>query len=91
MAQAENIEIHEGPPARAYTSLGPVKAKIGAKTALSKAPTVEAVNAKLREEAAKLGANAVINVEHKRGVSAMSWKALTATGEAVVLESDATA
>ncbi len=88
MAGAEDIEIYEGQPTRAYRSLGPVKAKVGARTALSKAPTVEAVNVKLREQAAELGANAVINVEHKRGMSATSWKALTASGEAFVLESD---
>ncbi len=91
MAGAESVEIYEGPPDRAYTSVGPIKVKVGAKTALSKAPTVEAVNVKLREQASKQGATAVINVEYARGVSAMSWKALTATGEAVILEPGATA
>lgn len=91
MAGAENIQIYEGPLDQPYTSLGPVKAKVGAKTAFSKAPTNDAVNVKLREQAAKMGATAVINVEYTRGISAMSWKALTAAGEAVVIEPGQTA
>ena len=91
MAQAENIQIHEGPLDHPYTSLGPIKAKVGAKTAFSKAPTPDAVNVKLRQAAAKAGANAVINVKYERGISATSWKALTATGEAVVVEATGTA
>ncbi len=35
-----------------------------------------------------MGANAVINVEYDRGMSASSWKALTAHGTAIVAESD---
>ena len=34
-----------------------------------------------------MGANAVINVRYERGISATSWKALTAHGTAVVIES----
>lgn len=55
---------------------------------MSKAPTLDDVNAKLREQAVKIGADAIINVSYKRGVSAFSWKALTATGQAVALISD---
>jgi len=88
MARVEEIEIHDGKPPQSYKTLGDVRARVGAATAFSKSPTVEDVNFKLREEAIKLGANAVINVQYKRGMSAMSWKALTAIGEAVVLESD---
>jgi hypothetical protein len=47
---------------------------------------VEDANLKLRERAAPLGANAVINVRYSRGVSATSWKVLTAEGTAVVLD-----
>jgi predicted RNA-binding Zn-ribbon protein involved in translation (DUF1610 family) len=46
------------------------------------------VNWKLQEAATRMGANAVINVTYDRGISATSWKALTATGIAVVFETE---
>jgi hypothetical protein len=82
------IEIHTGDPGKNYQSLGRVKARVGAATALSKTPTLEDVNYKLQEEVAKRGGNGVINVNYERGISMTSWKALTATGEAVIFESD---
>jgi uncharacterized protein YbjQ (UPF0145 family) len=84
----EDIEIHAGTMARPHRVIGEISAKVGAATMFSKAPTIEDVNFKLREEALKKGANAVINVEYGRGISAMSWKALTASGTAVFAESD---
>ena len=89
--RVEDIEIHTGDPDGPFRVIGPIKARSGAATALSKAPTMEDVNFKLREVALKQGANAVANVQYKRGISPMSWKALTATGTAVVVESDETA
>jgi hypothetical protein len=86
--KVEDIEIHAGGVDRPAKSLGPIKARSTAATALSKAPTMEDVNFKLREVAMKMGANAIINVQYKRGISAMSWKAMTATGEAIWIESD---
>src|ERR1044072_6015526 len=86
--QIEAIEIHDGKPAQPYRVVGDVKAKVGAATAFSKAPTLDDVNAKLREQAARLGANAVIDVQYKRGATATSWKGLTAVGTAVLLEPD---
>ena len=53
-------------------------------SALNKARTVEDVNSKLREVALELGANAIIKATYVRGPSATSWKALTATGVAVI-------
>jgi rRNA maturation endonuclease Nob1 len=82
------IEIHAGDPGRPHKSLGQIQARVGAATALSKTPTLEDVNFKLQEVAAKLGANGVINVTYDRGISMMSWKALTARGEAVIFEAD---
>jgi uncharacterized protein YbjQ (UPF0145 family) len=38
------------------------------------------MNGKLRSMAAKLGANAVINVEYNSGVSMTSWKSMNGTG-----------
>ena len=84
----EDIEIHAGEVDRPYRLLGPVEAVCRAGTSLSKAPDMAEVNYKLREKALKVGANAVIKVAYKRGVSLLSWKELRARGLAVVLESE---
>jgi len=84
----EAIEIHDSAPSVPFRTLGELKVKVGAATAFSKAPTLDDVNAKLREQASRMGANAVVNVTYKRGMTATSYKGLTATGTAVVLESD---
>jgi tRNA(Ile2) C34 agmatinyltransferase TiaS len=85
----DDIEIHVGSPRRLYRVIGPITASVGAGSALAPAPTIEAVNFKLRETAMKSGANAIINVEYKRHL--IGWthaKPLTATGVAVILESE---
>jgi hypothetical protein len=84
--QIDEIEIFAGDPGRPYETLGPLRARVTAATIFSKTPTVEDVNLKLREEAVRLGANAVINVTYSRGVSATSWKAMTADGTGVLAE-----
>jgi hypothetical protein len=86
--ETDKIPVHEGEPGGPYRVVGEIKAKVGAATVFSKTPTLEDVNFKLREQAAKLGANAVVQVQYKRGVIATSWKGMTATGVAVVMESD---
>jgi zinc ribbon protein len=85
----DDIEIHVGKPDRPCRVIGPITVSVGAGSALAPAPTIEAVNCKLRETAMKSGANAVINVQYKRGVMGL-WlaKPLTATGVAVILESE---
>jgi hypothetical protein len=50
--------------------------------------TIEDVNLKLQEQASRMGANAVIQVQYDRGMSLTSYKVLKAKGIAVVLESD---
>jgi hypothetical protein len=85
---ASGIEIHTGSSGKSFKRLGAVQARVTAATVFSKTPTIEDVNFKLQEAASKMGANGVINVTYERGVSATSWKALTARGEAVVFESD---
>ena len=50
--------------------------------------TIEDVNFKLQEEASKVGANAVINVSYRRGMSLLSYEVLKAVGIAVIVESD---
>ena len=86
--RVDDIEIHDGEPDQAYKNLGPVRARVGAATGFSKTPTIEDVNFKLREEALRLGGNAIVGVTYKRGPIPSSWKGLTATGTAVVLESE---
>ena len=85
---ALEIEIVTGPTTRTFKSMGQVKARVGAATIYSKTPTIEDVNFKLQEVAANMGANGVINVTYERGISLLSWKALTAFGEAVLFESE---
>ena len=79
----EEIEIHMDEGDRPFEELGPVKVRVTAKTAFSKQKTIEEVDEKLRETAAAMGANGVVGVAYKRGISMSSWKALTATGRAV--------
>ncbi|MBJ7442862.1 MAG: heavy metal-binding domain-containing protein [Sphingobium sp.] len=86
--KVEEIEIHAGTPSFAFTAVRRLEVKCEATTALSPAPTVEEANGRLRTMAAKVGANAVIEVEYKSGVSMTSWKSMKATGLAVIRESD---
>jgi len=83
-----DIEIYARGIDRPYREIGHIRAEVGAATAFSKTPTIEDVNLKLQEQALKMGANAIINVQYHRGVSLLSWKVLTATGMAVYVESD---
>lgn len=83
------IEIFTDTPNRAYKSLGVIKAKIAPMGgAMAKQPTIEDANFKLQEVAAGMQANGVINVTYNRGISAFSWKALYAEGEAVIFEAE---
>jgi len=86
--QIEDIEIYADGGNKTYEKIGFIKVRVGAATLLSKTPTIEDVNLKLREKASSIGANAIIKVQYKRGISMLSWKALTASGTAVVMESD---
>lgn len=83
------IELFTDTPAKPYKSLGRIKAKVAPMGGIvAKQPTIEDANFKLQEEASRLGANGVINITYTRGISAMSWKALYAEGDAVIFESD---
>ena len=69
---------------REYISLGDVEVSISKTTIFNKDPTNEMIDEKLREEAAKLGADAVILVRYGTvGVSAMSWGKLDGKGRAI--------
>jgi hypothetical protein len=84
------IEISTGTLDRPYKVLGSVKARVTSGSGWNKARTTEDADSKLREVALRTypTANAIINVTYQRGISATSWKALTATGTAVLAESD---
>ena len=84
----EDVEVHVGDIDRPYRVLGPVKSTENAVSVFSNSPKVEQVNSKLREAAAKLGGDAVVNVTYERGISRTSWKALTARGTAVLRTAD---
>jgi uncharacterized protein YbjQ (UPF0145 family) len=69
---------------RTYTVLGDISVGVRKTTIFDKDPTREQAAQKLREEAVKLGADAVVLVRYGSvGVSAWSWGALDAKGRAV--------
>ena len=70
-----------------YTVLADIEATVNKTTIFHDDPTPELVNEKLREEAAKLGADAVILVRYGTvGVSFMSWGSLDGKGRAIVFK-----
>ncbi len=82
--QAADVQIFEGAPARAYTTIGPLDISVNKLTAFHPTPTREAAIKRLQETAAKLGADAVINVTVGEVVVVpLSWGARKATGVAV--------
>jgi tRNA(Ile2) C34 agmatinyltransferase TiaS len=83
-----DIAIHAGDINEPYKPLEEITAKASKATLFSKSPTIEDVNFKLQEEAAKVGANAVIKVTYSRGMSLTSYEVLKAVGMAVLAESD---
>ena len=84
----EDIEIHVGKASFQYKPVRRLEAKCEATMALAPAPTVDEMNGKLRAMAAKVGANAIINVEYQTGASMTSWKSMKGTGLAVIKLSD---
>jgi hypothetical protein len=88
--QIEAIEIHAGAVDFEYTPVRELEAKCEATTAFQRAPTIDDASAKLRQMAASVGANAVINVQYKSGVSMTSWKSMKAIRLAVRRETDDT-
>lgn len=86
--EATKVEIHTGIPDKPYKRLQEIEAKRSKRTAFSADPTLEEVNDELRQLAAQVGANAVIDVSYKRGMSLTSYGVLKASGLAVILESD---
>lgn len=72
---------------RKYRSLGDLSVTVNKTTIFHPDPTPELVKEKLREEAAKLGADAVVLARTGTvGISFMSWGSLDGSGRAVVFE-----
>lgn len=69
---------------RSYTSLGDIWTTVNKTTVFHPNPTKEMVNEKLKEEAAKLGADAVILVRYGEvGMGLFSWGSLEGRGRAI--------
>ena len=69
---------------RRYVSLGDISVEVAKWTIFDKDPTREQVDAALRTQAAKLGADAVVLVRYGTvGIAAFSWGALDGKGRAV--------
>jgi NAD(P)-dependent dehydrogenase (short-subunit alcohol dehydrogenase family) len=85
----DQIQIIEGDVTdRPYKSLGDVSVTVNKVTIFNADPTREMVNQHLRKEAAKLGADAVIQVRYGTvGISPLSWGSLDGKGRAIVYES----
>jgi hypothetical protein len=85
---AAEIEIVEGDVTdRPYKSLGDVSVTVNKVTIFNADPTREMVNQRLRNEAAKIGADAVILVRYGTvGIGVMSWGSLDGKGRAIVYE-----
>src|SRR5215212_5008972 len=89
--EASQIEIIYGGTERAHRVLGEVSASKGATFAWSPQPEMSEGEEALRKKAAKMGADAVINVKLDRGVSFWSWKAVKGTGTAIAYEDSSAA
>jgi len=83
---AEILITEDSLSGRSFEPLGELKVTVNKTTALHPAPTREAVIEKLRLDAAKLGANAVISVNITDvQITPLSWGTRTGTGTAVRL------
>lgn len=81
----EQVKLTEGDITnRPYISLGDLSVTVNKTTIFHPEPTKEMVDSKLKEEAAKLGADAVIYVRYGTvGISALSWGSLDGKGRAI--------
>jgi ribosomal protein L40E len=82
------IEIFSGKPDFEYEPIRRLEVKCEASNAFMPAPTIDEANGRLRALAAKLGANAIVEVDYNSGISFTSWKSLKAVGLAVTRVSD---
>lgn len=83
--QKEEVILSEGDITdKKYSVLAELSVDVNKTTLFHPDPTKEAVNEKLKEEASKIGADAVVFVRYGTvGVSMMSWGSLNGKGRAV--------
>lgn len=84
--KTDEIPIYPGNINKPYIEYGQIKVRADS-SLFSKTATMEDANARLREEAVKFGANAIINTKYDRS-STHSWRGIKAEGTAIYLESD---
>jgi hypothetical protein len=89
--EASAVELIYGGTDRPHRVIGPVSATKGATFVWSAQPEMEEGEEALRKKAAKMGADAVIDVSLDRGVSMWSWKAVKGSGTAIAWEDAGTA
>lgn len=82
----DKVALFEGDVAdRAYEAIGDISVTVNKTTIFHRDPTREAVAERLKEEAAQLGADAVIHVRYGTiGISLISWGSLNGKGRAIV-------
>lgn len=74
---------------RSYIALGDLKVSASKLTVFNKDPTREDINKRLRGEAAKLGADAVILVRYgNAGIGLTSWGTMKGNGRAIKFSDD---
>jgi hypothetical protein len=84
----DKIQVIEGDVTdKPYKSLGDVSVTVNKTTLFNADPTREMVDQRLRTQAAKLGADAVIQVRYGTvGISALSWGSLDGKGRAIAYD-----
>lgn len=79
-----SITVTTGDLQKPYTKVGDIEVTVRKATAFDSDPTPEKANEALREEAATLGANAVINARYGEvNIGFWSWGTMDASGTAV--------
>lgn len=82
--KTDEIPIYSGKVNNQYTECGQISVRADS-SLFSKTATMNDVNGRLREEAVKLGANAIINTNYQRS-NLTSWRGIKASGVAVFIE-----
>lgn len=86
--RVEEIEIHVGRTTFPFRRIRELEARCEAVRPMSPAPTVKDANARLRQMAAAVGANAAVEVSYDFGASLTSRRTLRARGTAGTKASD---
>lgn len=81
----EVLITEESLPLRAYRLIGPLEVSVKKLTVFHKDPTKEQADAALREKAAGMGADAVMEVRYSSGIGLTTWGYMDAQGKAVKL------